>query len=134
MSKVTLTFVRRTPKTSASGKPYTSLSIKTQEHGDKYLSGFGNKDNEGWNEGDTVEIETKEVVKDGKTYLNFETPKKAALNEEMMHAIRFLVSMGRNIEGLVAENNRLLKKALKVDEEPELDIPEFNEETDMPKF
>lgn len=89
--KVTLTFVKRTERTSAKGKPYTSLSIKTIEHGEKFLSGFGSKDNAYWKEGEKVEITVNEVLKDGKTYLNFETPKKepagAADTQQILNAI-----------------------------------------------
>jgi hypothetical protein len=73
--KVTLTTINRRDKTSTAGKPYVSLGIKTQEHGDKWLSGFGNKRNAGWKEGDDVEIEVVEKVVGDKTYLNFEMPK-----------------------------------------------------------
>lgn len=87
MEQVTLTYVKRTDRTSTAGKPYVSISIKTTEHGDKYLSGFGNKENTNWKEGDQVEITTKEVVKDGKTYLNFETPKKEDKIDEKLEMI-----------------------------------------------
>ncbi len=84
MQKVTLTYLKDTPKTSAAGKPYTSRSIKTQEHGDKWLSGFANANNKNWKVGDTVELEVKEVNKDGKQYLNFEVPKpEAAVNADL---------------------------------------------------
>lgn len=74
--KLNLTYINRKQMTSASNKPYTSLSIKATQYGDKYLSGFGNKANENWKVGDEVEIaEVKEVQKGEKTYLNFEMPK-----------------------------------------------------------
>ena len=43
----------------------------TREHGEKWLSGFGNKDNAGWNVGDDVEIDVEQKGE----YLNFSTPK-----------------------------------------------------------
>jgi len=55
-------------------KPYTSIRIKTDRHGDKFLSGFGDKDNAGWNVGDEIEIEVKQEGE----YLNFKTPKKSS--------------------------------------------------------
>lgn len=86
--QVKLTFVKDTVRTSAkTNKPYTSRSIKTHEHGESYLSGFANKDNAGWKEGDTVEIEVKEVEKEGKKYLNFETPKKVDLADAKLEQI-----------------------------------------------
>lgn len=77
MIKLNLTYVSRTERISKNTqKPFTSVSIKAKEYGDKFLSGFGNKSNSTWAEGMEVEVaEVKEVVKDGKTYLNFEMPK-----------------------------------------------------------
>lgn len=75
MTKLTLTYVDRKERQGAKG-PFTSLSIKTTEYGDRFISGFGRKDNESWKVGDSVEVEAvREVVKDGKTYLNFDMPK-----------------------------------------------------------
>lgn len=87
MVKLHLTHVSRVDRVSAAkNKPYVSISIKATEYGNKFLSGFGNKDNANWKEGDEVEIlEVKEVVKDGKTYLNFEMPKaQGAGNGEVL--------------------------------------------------
>lgn len=33
-------------------KPYTSMSIQTQEYGERWLGGFKNKGNENWKVGD----------------------------------------------------------------------------------
>ena len=89
METVTITSITRTPRVSAkTGKPYTSLSLKVQEYGDRFLSGFANKDNAMWKEGDKVEIEIKKVEKDGKEYLNFETPKKEDKVAELLEVIR----------------------------------------------
>lgn len=71
-----LTKLSRTQRTSVAGKPYTSLGIQTQEHGDKWLNGFGNPDNAHWKEGDTVDVEVKEVPKGDRVYLNFEMPQR----------------------------------------------------------
>lgn len=87
MQKITLTRVYSNdkdkegkPLMSKAGKPYTKLAIKCAEHGDAWLSGFQNAGNKDWKEGDVVEvIITSQVGKDGKTYLNFETPKAEEL-------------------------------------------------------
>ena len=69
--QVVLTAVYRKERTSTrTGRPFTSIGIKTQEHGEKWLSGFGNKDNAGWKTGDTVEI----LVEQKGEYLNFSMP------------------------------------------------------------
>jgi hypothetical protein len=49
------------------GRAYERVSIKTKEYGDKYISGFGNKWNETWKEGDIVDIDIKQKGE----YLNF---------------------------------------------------------------
>lgn len=54
-------------KMSKNGKPYRKFNIQTQEHGDRWLSGFANKVTQNWKAGDTVEIE---VTENGK-YLNY---------------------------------------------------------------
>lgn len=61
------------PLVSKQGKPYTRLSLKVNEigNGETWLSGFGNKTNEQWKEGDVVEL----IVTQNGQYYNFETPK-----------------------------------------------------------
>jgi hypothetical protein len=71
--QLTITQISRKDKTSAkSGKPFESVGIKTQEYGDKWLSGFGRADNKSWKVGDTVDVN---VVEKGE-YLNFEMPER----------------------------------------------------------
>lgn len=74
IQKVTLSFINRTdkdkngnPLVTKTGKPYSRLSIKTIQHGDKYLSGFSDGWNQGWKLGDEVSID---VTQNGQ-YLNF---------------------------------------------------------------
>lgn len=77
--KLTLTKVFRTKKDKAGnplktkdGRAYERISIKAEEYGDRYLSGFGGGWNDNWNEGDIVNANVEEVQgKDGKEYLNF---------------------------------------------------------------
>lgn len=70
--QVTLTALTRKQRTSSrTGKPFTSLGIKTQEHGEKWLSGFDNAQTKDWKQGDTVEIEVEQKG----DYLNFSVPK-----------------------------------------------------------
>lgn len=76
--KVNLTSVKRVPLTSKStGKPFTSLRITTQQHGDSQLSGFGNKDNEHWNVGMEVDIDVEQKGQ----YLNFSTAKGSSVSK-----------------------------------------------------
>lgn len=85
--KLNLTYVDRKERVSArTNKPFTSISIKATQYGDKFLSGFGNKDNQNWAVGDEVEVaEIKEVVKDGKTYLNFEMSRVPRLDPAVVN-------------------------------------------------
>lgn len=98
MITLNLTYVDRKERISArTNKPYTSISIKCKEYGDNFLSGFGNKDNAGWREGDTVEVlEVKTVEKEGKTYYNFEMPKASKADDSTV------------IDLLTEQNNKLM--------------------------
>ena len=58
-------------------RPYTRVRIQTAEHADQWLSGFENGITQGWKEGDTIEIDVKQVG----IYFNFSTPKKEDLLE-----------------------------------------------------
>ena len=76
IQKLTLTTVIRKPMVSPrTNKPYTSLSIKAKEHGDRYLSGFGSAKTDGWKEGDVVTLEVTEsekLDKNNRPYLNWD--------------------------------------------------------------
>ncbi len=50
------------------------MRIKTVEHGDKLISGFGNEVNANWKPGDKVDI----IVTQRGEYLNFEMPRRDA--------------------------------------------------------
>ena len=70
--KVTITSISRKDRVSQkTGKPFVSLGLKTQEHGDKWLSGFDGKQTRDWKVGDTVEIDVEQKGE----YLNFSVPK-----------------------------------------------------------
>lgn len=78
MAKLTITQITRNMRTSArTNKAYESVSLKAQEYGDRFINGFGRSDNKSWKVGDVVDVEVKEVEKDGKTFLNFEMPERA---------------------------------------------------------
>lgn len=71
MTTVTLTRVYTSEeKTGKTGKPYRQLNIQTEQHGEKWISGFQNQANKNWKAGDTVEVE---IVENGK-YLNYKLP------------------------------------------------------------
>lgn len=111
IKKVTLTAVYRNDKDkqgnpfkSKKGFPYTKLSFKCKEYGDKYVGGFGNKDNEGWKVGDTVEV----IVKQNGEYLNFDMPKVEDVQTERIAKLEARVttldlSLERRVRELFAE-------------------------------
>jgi hypothetical protein len=55
------------PLVGSNGKPYTSIRIKTQEYGDKLLSGFGDVWNAEWKDGQQIDVDVEEKGQ----YLNF---------------------------------------------------------------
>lgn len=71
--KVKLTYVNNEDKTSKAGKPYTACGIKTEQHGDQFINGFGNPQTKRWNVLDEVEIEVYEEEYQGKKSLKFKT-------------------------------------------------------------
>jgi len=76
---------------------YTRRAIKTKEYGEQWLSGFKNKGNEYWKEGDVVEIEIEKYNKDGKEYLNFKPLSRLDLMEKRIIALEIAVArMGNN--------------------------------------
>lgn len=83
-----------TPLLTKTGKPYAMLSIKTQEHGDKWLSGFEGSVSKNWKVGDCVEFN---VIPNGE-YLNFEVPK---VEDTLKAEIENLKARVKTLEGLV---------------------------------
>lgn len=84
------------PFVSKTGKPYKKIAIKTVEHGDTWLSGFVNKTNEFWKEGDQVDI----IIKQNGDYLNFETVKEEDKIKEKVAALEVEVL---NLKNAVAK-------------------------------
>ena len=109
--KVQITFLNRIERTSAkSGKPYTSLSIKTNQYGDKYLSGFGNDENASWKVGDEVEIDVATKTTDKGEFLNFTVPK---IIQRSSDTSKIEVAMGflhQDIKVMREQMNRVMKK------------------------
>jgi len=78
MEKVTIVKVYRSNKDkqgnilkTQDGREYTRLAIQTKEHGQKWISGFGNSKNSDWKAGDSVDI----IIEPNGEYLNFKMPK-----------------------------------------------------------
>jgi len=110
ITKITLTRVfvtdknkDGTPLMSKLGKPYSKLSVKCVEYGDKWLSGFKGRENENWKEGDQVDV----IVKQNGDFLNYEVPKAedklamrvSAIEVEIMQLRNAVASLGGLREG-----------------------------------
>lgn len=136
MEKITLTKVFRTdkdkqgnPLKSSKGVPYTRLNVKSQEHGDKYISGFGNKENANWKEGDTVEV----IIKQNGEYLNFEMPKATGDIGELTEKVKKLQSQVTSLDLSVERRVKELFAELKADLVLEM-TGKFNLKKDLDEF
>lgn len=129
MEKVTINKIYTTdkdkqgnPLISKQGKPYTRLSIKTNEHGDKWISGFKNAVSGTWKEGDEVEIT---ITQKGE-YLNFDTPKKDDKVVEMLSQLLTKVGKIDAKMDMIAESvgvrDYMAKKSGTVNSYPEEEI------------
>lgn len=63
------------PYLDKKGRPYSRVRIKTEAHGKESLSGFAYEDSpvKKWKVGTEIDIETEEIMYNGKKYLNFKT-------------------------------------------------------------
>lgn len=121
--KLTQVYRTRTDKdgnelVNRNGKPYTRVSIKTEQHGDKWLSGFGNKENSSWDKGDEVEI----IVEEKGQWLNFKTPPNTVTRQEFE-------ALEKRVAALESNGNGNHHESTPVSEE---EPPPPNEEDGIP--
>ena len=114
------------PLKTKDGRPYTRLVIKTNEHGDKTISGFENTETQNWKEGSEVEVE---ITENGE-YLNFRVPKKEdKLSSELSEIKTKLGKMNFDIQTIIrhlsGENPLNLTSA-------GTKVPDFSEVDDIP--
>ena len=95
--------VRNQKISQKTNKPYTSVGLVTVEYGDnQWINGFGNKDNESWKDGDTIDVEIKEGEYNGNKTLNFIMPNQQTENKnEIMDALRKMFSELQEIKNLI---------------------------------
>jgi hypothetical protein len=130
--KLTLTYVGRftqkkdgTPLVTTAGRPYTSLRLKANEYGDKYISGFDNPQIAGWKIGDVVEadVETKGE------YLNFSVPKPKQVSAPDINRVEVkldrVLAETQTINGILTDMRRVLSDLLSRND------PDFNTQTDL---
>lgn len=87
----------------ANGRPYTRMSIKVAEYGEKWISGFSNAVSKTWKEGDVVDVE----IKQNGEYLNFETPKKEDISAKLNDKIELILTKLGKIELLIRNNGEI---------------------------
>lgn len=136
MEKVILTNVFRTDKdkegnklVSKTGKPYSKCNIKTQQHGDKWLSGFGNKTNEGWKVGDEVEVK---ITQNGE-WLNYETPKAEDIQKNEIEVLKTkLWALTHRVDEMAEYLKIKLGKADRPKASDGIDYPDKQPSTEIP--
>lgn len=111
------------------GKPYTSVRVQTDQHGERWISGFGDDINAKWTEGQEVEI----VVEEKGQYLNFNMPSKVGVlaetvkaQESVLTEIAFKVGLIYNLQQEIAK-----KVGLGADK-PKYEYPEDINPEDIP--
>lgn len=122
---IVISEINRYNKTSkSSGKPFVSVAIKTQDG--RSISGFGNKDNQGWQAGDSVEVEIEQKGE----YLNFSMPKGTfqkggttpdvnRVETKQMEIFNQLQTIGQTLTGMRGVLGDILSKLPKSDGEPD---------------
>lgn len=122
--KVTITKIFTKDEISPrTNKPYTKMSIKTTEYGDRWISGFKNKGNAHWKEGDSVEIILEKKASNGKEYLNYSLPNVNKENLGQLAEILRVVTMIAEKQGI---DTRPQAQTLsnKADEPDDVDYPD----------
>lgn len=89
------------PLLDKNGRPYTRISIKTDQHGTQWLSGLAYEDSPmmKWKAGDEVEID---IVQNGQ-YLNFSIPKVVRTDYAVMQELRIMNRKLDEIIGMLTE-------------------------------
>ena len=97
------------------GRPYERVAIKTIETGDKYISGFGNQENQNWKIGDQIQI----VVEQKGEYLNFKELKENDLLNTRV------TKLEKDVEELKKFLVMPMEKSVLSDEPPEEDLSDI---------
>ena len=82
--------------TTKDGREYTRLAFKCVEHGDKWVSGFGNDANASWAVGDDVDV----VIEESGQYVNFKMPSNKVSPEDVKNIWEEIEKLKQEIEKL----------------------------------
>ncbi len=113
------------------GKPYTRISLKTIQHGERAISGFENPQTKNWQAGDDVEIEVTE--KNG--YLNFTVPKmvlSGSFTEQDRETLERVLGILVRIDTRIFSKNETVTESYTITNGgatlSKLDMPEYPEQ------
>ena len=106
---------------------YQKVLIKAQEYGDRWMSGFGDKTNAGWNPGMVVEAEVSETEATGPTgqpYLNFKTPRTGGSFGNLQSVMDLLKSVALDVSFIKGLLESRTKKSVPVEPPAPQEPPE----------
>ncbi len=116
----------------------TKISIKTNEHGDKWLSAFANKDNQNLKVGTEIDIDIEQRGQ----YLNFKLKEDKVTQAQLRESLEPICQYIRELRNRIADlkdtfqefgaQMENLKKTLGVDEVEQLLGKTANENNDQP--
>ena len=111
-----------TPFKTKDGRPYTRLSIKCKEYGDAWLSGFMNRENGDWVEGQIVEVDiNRKAGTDGREFINF---KNLSFEDKVWKELQRQAGEIHNLKRQVADVLRNFGQV------PDEEVGKVNEELD----
>lgn len=123
MQKYTITRIYKTnvdkqgQPLMANGRPYTRMSVKVAEHGDKWISGFEGKESKNWKEGSVVEM----IVEQKGDFLNFSLPKTNGFDNSKLELILTKLSKIDLLLGLI--NDKLSQGGQVTGTNTEIHVP-----------
>ncbi len=135
MQKLTITFIGQPKDVTTKFGPKQKNSIKTIEHGDKYLSYWVSPATSGWAVGQTVEVDQVTSREwQGKTYWDIVMPKKDAPNAKQHEEVmKYLVPLSILVKELVMWKRDQTGENKNKVPGTDIDYPEMNE-TNTPSF
>lgn len=110
LERITITQIGRYDKnkegnvlTTKDGRPYQKLLLKSEEHGDNWISGFSGDWNKEWKVGDVVEAE----IEHKGIYLNLKSPKSGFKRCNCENSIKLLDERVSKLESQISASQEL---------------------------
>ena len=105
------------------------FSIKTDRHGDKFISVWVNGVSGKWKIGDEIEVEVKEREYNGKKYYDAELPKQAPNSGQMTEVITRLGQIAFTVDKVDSRVNKIFRHLSGVER-----LDQTSDGSDMPRF